>query len=363
MTADRGTLAIDGGTPLRDAPWPDAPVVEPVRADAPVEALERAIAERLELEAASVVAVAQADEAYRLALTLAPPAEGAEAVIPCLLEDAAAEAARSTGWTVVPGEVESDTGALSVRGLSRAVGEQTRIAVVGHAFGHPAVMNELAFLADDRQVTLVEDLSGALGASFRGTPVGRLGALAVLAGRPGDPISQGAYLIAPDGAAAAAARARRTAPPPEDAARLALAQVRALDEELTHRRHLAWELTFGLRGMRGVTAMPHGRWVHHAYPRYVIRLRSLVWKRSLDETIATLRAEGVPCERACGPPLHTLPWVQAALPDDARVADDVFSAAGRLPGELISLPLHSGLTSKDMDQVTAALRKVEAKST
>jgi dTDP-4-amino-4,6-dideoxygalactose transaminase len=143
---------------------------------------------------------------------------------------------------------------------------------------------------------------------------------------------------------------------------MALAQVRGLDEELEHRRHLAWELTFGLRGMKGAAAMAHGRWVHHAYARYVIRLRSVVWKRSIEDTVAALRAEGIPVEPACGPSLHTDPAILGPLGDDVRVGDDVFPVAARLPRELIALPLHAGLTSKDMDTVAAAIRKVEAHS-
>lgn len=360
---EHGTLAIDGGTPLRAAPWPSEPTVAPAREDAPVEAVERAIAQRLELHPGAVVAVAQPAEAFRLAFSVVGTGAGGEAVIPCLLEDEAAEVARTAGWTVVPGEVEADTAALSVRGLARAASDRTRLAVVGHAFGHPAVMNELAFVASNRGFALVEDLSGALGGISHGVAVGRFGTVRVLTGRAGDPLTHGAYVIVPEEAAAERVRSARTSPPAEEAARHALSQVLGLEAELTHRRQLAWELTFGLRGMRGLAAMPHGRWVRHAYPRYVIRLRSLVWKRPIEETVDALRAEGIPCERASGPSLHSEPWVRAALADDPRLADDVFPAASRLPGELIAIPLHGGLTSREMDQVAAALKKVEAKST
>src|SRR5690606_27985284 len=135
-------------------------------------------------------------------------------------------------------------------------------------------------LASDRDVALIEDISGALGASFRGAPVGRWGAAAVLVGRTALPISQGACVIVADEASAPRLRAS-VGTPDLEAARLALAELRRLDTTLEHRRHLAWELTFQLRGLRGVAPLPHNRWVRHAYARYVVRLRSLVWKRSL----------------------------------------------------------------------------------
>ena len=54
--------------------------------------------------------------------------------------------------------------------------------------------------------------------------------------------------------------------------------------------------------------------------------------------------------------------ILGALPGDVRVGEDVFPIAARLPGELIALPLAGDLTSKDMDQVADALRKIEARS-
>jgi dTDP-4-amino-4,6-dideoxygalactose transaminase len=161
-----------------------------------------------------------------------------------------------------------------------------------------------------------------------------------------------------------AARGRAAAAPlAEDIARTALAELRRIDEELEARRQLAWELTLNLRGSRALVAMPHGRWIRHAYTRYVVRTRGLFWKRSLDETIETLRGEGVACGPACGAPLHLDVAVLAALPGDARLEAERFTAATTLAGELIAIPLHSGLTSRDMVDLARILRHVEERST
>lgn len=361
MTDEPAPFAIDGGTPARSAPWPQPIEVTPATDGDPVAVFEATLAERLDLHAGAVVMCGTPDEAYRAALSLVQPGERNEVVVPALLERDGAEAARDLGWTVVPGEVDADTAALSVRGIARAMGDRTAMALVRHPFGHPAVMGEIDRLARERGLLVVEDVSGALGASFRGTPVGRLGAAAVLVGREGDPITRGAAVVLPDASVAARVRSER-AEPSEDGARVALAELRALDDVLTQRRQLAWELTFRLRGLRGVAALPHNRWVRHAYSRYVVRLRGLVWKRSLAETIDALRAEGIPCEPACDEPLHLDPVILQPLSGDVRVGEDVFPTATRLPGELIAIPLAGELTSKDMDDVAAALRKIEART-
>jgi hypothetical protein len=109
--------------------------------------------------------------------------------------------------------------------------------------------------------------------------------------------------------------------------------------------------------------MRHGRWVRHGYDRYVVRLRSILWKRSLADTVEALRAEGIPCATALEPSLHGDVDVRAVLgEDDARLSEQHFAAASQLPGELIAIPLGAATTT-DMSDVGAALRKVAAAST
>jgi len=295
---------------------------------------------------------------------------GGEVVVPALLGSPLAAAAREVHATVVPGEVETDIAALSARGLARALSDATSAVAVVHAFGHPAAMTELQALTTQFNVPIVEDASGALGARYRGRAVGTLGAAAVFALGSGHAVTAGAarlqtraaMLVLPDPARAEAGQRARFVTGgrlDDESAAVALAELRALPEELEARRQLAWELTFALRGMKAVVGMPHSRWVRHAYDRYVVRIRSMLWKRSLEETVAAIRAEGIPCEVACPPSLHLDPAVRAPLGEDERIQEMHMAVAERLPRELIAFPLHRGLTSKDMDDIAQVLRKIE----
>ena len=366
-------LAIDGGSALRDEPWPDAPTFEAADDASPVSVLEAEFAAVLSVAPAGVHAYGSHTGAYESAVMVAG-VTGGEVVVPALLGRGLAAAARNVKARVVPGEVETDIAALSARGLQRALSAETSAVGVAHAFGHPAAMTEIAAIAQQAGVPLIEDCSDALGAAFRGTPVGTFGVASVFAFGAGHAVTAGyprlqtraAILVVPDAAAdparadlAQRARFVTGARLDEASAAVALAELRALPATLEARRQLAWELTFNLRGMRAVVGMPHGRWVHHAYDRYVVRLRSLLWKCSLEDTVAAIRAEGVPCEIAAGPSLHLDAAVRAALPDDPRLSEEHLAAAGRLPSELIAIPLHANLTSKDMDEVAQVLRKVE----
>ena len=202
---------------------------------------------------------------------------------------------------------------------------------------------------------------------YRRRPTGLLGTIGLFAFGDSHLLSgDGAILTAADPALAARLRNerdRRGAGIAEPDARLALAELRVADEELAIRRQLAWELTFDLRAMKALGGMPHSRWVAHGYDRYVVRVRSLIWKRPVEEAVAVLNAEGIPCSVALGRSLHLDPDVRRALGEDERLEDDGFPVARRLPGELVAIPLHGGMTDLEVADIATALAKLEAAAT
>jgi dTDP-4-amino-4,6-dideoxygalactose transaminase len=127
---------------------------------------------------------------------------------------------------------------------------------------------------------------------------------------------------------------------------------------------VAWEITLALRRRRAITGMAHGRWVRHGYDRYVLRLRGLLWRRGIEETVAALRAEGIPCEPAFGRPLYLDERVREALgSEEVRLAPEAFAIAERLPQEWIAVPLSAAMRQREVDDLVAAVEKVERAST
>lgn len=359
------TLAIDGGAPVRTEAFPERPPVAPADEADAIAALEAEFAMYLGT-GAEAVACRDGATAYALAIEAIGISEG-EAVLPALAASAATAAARTAGLTVVPAEVEAESVDLGTRGLARAAGDQTRVVFASHAFGHPFAAAELQRVLEPRGLPLIEDASAALGGAYRLRPTGLLGTVAIFAFGGSHLLSGGgAILVATDAGLVARlrdARDQQGAGTEDAAARLALAQLRVADEELEVRRQLAWELTFDLRGMKALGGMPHSRWVVHGYDAYVVRVRALLWKRPIEEAVAALNAEGIPCRAALGPSLHLDPAIRAALGEDERLEDDGFPVARRLPGELIALPLHGGMTDREIADIAAALAKIEAATT
>lgn len=363
-------LAIDGGSPVRESPLPPETPPQPATDAEPAAALEREIAAMVDDPPEAVIACRDRAEAVRLALGAALDGrEGGvgsgELIVPALLGGHWADAAFDAGLTPVPAEIDGETLTLSARGLARAAGEATVAAVAVHAFGHPPPFREIARIAEQQGVTVIEDASGALGAAFRDRPAGSLGAVSIVAFAHGGVVSgggDGAVVIVRERPAAVVAR-ESAAPIDEQTARIALAELRRGPEVLHARGQLAWHLTYELRATRGVSAMAHGRWVTHAYDRYLVRLSSLLWRRSIEDSIEALRAEGVACERATGEPLHLNKRVAAALgPDDARMQGGQFASAAKARSEFVAIPLSCEATVADMNDIAAALAKLAAAS-
>ncbi len=360
-------LAVDGGSAVRSAPFPAQEAPAPAEDGRPLEAFESELAAFVGGERVAIACASHAD-ALRLAFR-ATALEDCEVVVPALRAEPVARALLAAGLVPVPAEVDPETANLAVTGLARATGERTRAVVVTHAFGHPAAMPELTALAGSGELAVIEDMSDALGASHRRVAAGGLGRVAalgfgaahLLTGGEG---GEGGAVIVDTEAAAEVRRWRDAAggEPAEASLRVALSELRGAKEALTVRREAAWHLTYELRGVRGLAVMRHGRWIRHGYDRYVVRLRSMLWQRSLEETVEALRAEGIPCAPALGSSLHGDAAVRAALgEDDPRLGEQHFAAASQLPAALIAIPLGAATTT-DMNAVAGALRKVAAAS-
>lgn len=361
MTADTAQpLAIDGGPPVRTAAWPVDLPLEPASDRDPAAALAAGLASWLEIDSGRVALFGGWEAAAAAALEAATGGSdgpGGELLIPALAGDAWAEAAQRAGLTAIPVEVDAETGAIAPRAVADAIAASSsiRAVVAAHPFGHPAALTELERVIRSHGLPVVEDATSALGASERGRPAGTSSAAGLFRlGVTGDASAPFALVTPRDGA------------PAEEldgmVALRALSWLRAEPEALAVRRRVAWELTFGVRGMRGVAGMHHGRHVRVAYHQYIVRLRRIVWKRPLDETLAALRAEGIACEAAFPEqPLHARASVRSAVGEhDPRLASDHFTVAERLPDEWIALPLAAASTQREADDAVAALRKIEA---
>ncbi len=125
-----------------------------------------------------VIAVNNGTTAFRLTLQTLDLNVGDEVILSPFAPVAAAELVRAAG--AVPRFVDvSEQGLhLNFERLPLAITERTRAILVSHVSGLPAEMDEIRAIADRHRLTVIEDASQALLATYRHQMVGGLGDVA-----------------------------------------------------------------------------------------------------------------------------------------------------------------------------------------
>ncbi|HET7486287.1 MAG TPA: DegT/DnrJ/EryC1/StrS family aminotransferase [Acidimicrobiales bacterium] len=131
---------------------------------------EQAVAERV--GAAHGVALTSCTTALHLALVVLGLGPGDEVVVPSLSFIATANAARYVGATPVFADVDAATQNLTPATIEAVLTPATRAVVVVHQGGCPADLDAIHALCGPRGVAVVEDAACAIGATYRGAPIG-----------------------------------------------------------------------------------------------------------------------------------------------------------------------------------------------
>lgn len=138
-----------------------------------------------------------------------PP--GSEIVVPALTFWVVPELARVAGLKVVFADVDPSTFTLDPAALERAITPSTRAVVPTHLYGLPCDMEAISAIAARHNVRVIEDCAHALGATWRGRPVGTLGDAGFFSFQTLKPLNCYGGGMALVGDAALASRVRRLA--------------------------------------------------------------------------------------------------------------------------------------------------------
>ena len=172
-----------------------------------VAAFEQAVAGRV--GAAEGVAVSSCTAALHLALVLLGVGPGDEVVVPSLSFIATANVAVEAGAVPVFADVDPSTLNLTPESVERALTPRSRAVIVVDQAGTPADLDAIGEVCGRAGVPMVEDAACALGATYRGRPVGGGGGLAALSFHPRKVITTGEGGMLLTGDPALAERARR----------------------------------------------------------------------------------------------------------------------------------------------------------
>ncbi len=357
-----GQLALDGGTPMRTAPFPAWPIWDERDEQALIETLRSGrwgshantgnvatFCERFAAyqDAQHGVAVTNGTAALEVALRGVGIQPLDEVIIPPYTFVATATAVLATGAIPVFCDVLPDTFLIDPADAERKVTPRTRAIIAVHIAGQPADMDGILDVAKRHDLKVIEDAAQAHGASWRGRKVGALGDAGTFSFQSSKNVNagEGGIVVTNDRAladrcwsVANVGRIREGAwyqhevmgfnlRLAEFQGALLLSQLEKLPEQFERRERNARFLDRELAKVPGILPQAHdARVTGHAHHLYVFRYdQSAFGGRDRAWFVKAMHAEGIPVSPGYTTPLYRM----NAVIEERRKWAELARAAGR----------------------------------
>ena len=182
-------LAILGGQPVKETPFPAWPIYDAKEKEALLEVLNSQIwwrtpgTKTLEFEqkfatyhqAKHGIAVTNGTAALEVSMAALGIKPGDEVILPNFTFVATASAVLFTGALPVLVDITPDTYCIDPELAEAAITPRTKAIIVVHMGGHPADMDALIKITQKHHLKLVEDSAHAHGSEWKGQKIGALG--------------------------------------------------------------------------------------------------------------------------------------------------------------------------------------------
>jgi perosamine synthetase len=314
------------------------------------------------------VAVNSGTSALHLAVRAMGLGPGDEVLVPSFTFAASVNALLFEGITPAFLDIEPETYNLDPRDLERKLSPRTRAVMAVDVFGHPVEWDAIGPAAARHGLRIIDDACEALGAEYRGVPVGRFGDAATFAFYPNKQLTtgEGGMLVTDDDRIAELARSLRNQGRAEMgawleherlgynyrldemSAALGVSQMARLESFLDKRAGVAKMYTERLRDLpevRPPVVLPH---VKISWFVYVITLAEGLDR---DAVMRGLETRGVPC-RGYFSPIHLQPYIRGRFGFRGGELPVTEGVARRT----IALPFHNTLAEAEVEHVVSALR-------
>jgi dTDP-4-amino-4,6-dideoxygalactose transaminase len=329
------------------------------------------------------VACASGTAAIHLALRVLDVGPGDDVLVPTLTFVASANPIRYVGATPVLVDSEAETFNLDPDLVVDELDRRARLGLrqpaaieVVDLVGHPAAIEPILAAAERHEVTVIEDASEALGATYvggslAGRHVGTIGRIGCFSFNGNKLVTTGGggMLVTDDEPLARRARhlstqARLPGPAYDHdeigynyrlsnlAAALGVAQLEQLPELLAARRANAAHYDAAIAGITGLRPAPSATWADPSFWLYTATLDPATAALDRDTLLRGMAAVGIEA-RPIWTPLHRTRLYADAPRLGGAVAEGIFASA-------FSLPSSSSLTDAQRDRVVNRLGELLA---
>jgi len=344
-----------------------------------VEEFERAMADFV--GAKEAVAVSSGTAALHAAMYALGISPGDEVIVPAMTFAATANCIVFQGGTPVFVDVAPDTLLIDPEQVKGKITPRTRAVIAVDYTGHPADYDALEAIASEHGVALVADACHALGASYKNRPVGTLADISAFSFHPVKHITtaEGGMITTDDSTLAQKMRTFRNHGITSDhhqrealgswfyemvalgynyrltdlQCALGISQLKKLSSWVNRRQAIArlYNEAFSKQVLVRPLAVKDN--VSNSYHLYVIKIDFAKLPVDRATVFAKLRTEGIGVN-VHYIPVHLHPYYQKKY----GIGPGLCPAAEAAYEQILSLPMHPGLTDQDIDLVCNTIQNV-----
>jgi perosamine synthetase len=413
-------LAINGGVPVRTAPFPRYNTIGAEEKQAAMEVLDSGVlsqylatwspdfyggprVRKLENEWARyfgvkhAVSLNSATSGLYAAVGAAGVGPGDEVIVSPYTMAASATAALVYGAIPVFADIDPDIFCITPQSIRERITPYTKAIVAVDLFGHPADMDEIMQIAREYDLKVIEDAAQAPGALYRSRYAGALGDLGVFSlnyhktihtGEGGvvvtdnDELAERLQLIRNHAEAVVKNKGVQNICNligfnyrlPEIEAAIACEQLKKLEKLVACRVEAANYLTERLSALPGITPPVTRPGIRHGYYVYAMRYDAAGTGVTRERFVAAVNAEGIPLYRGYVEPIYLQPLYQQRIAFGKNGFPFTYSGyKGRVSYERGICPVtermhfqeliftdicHAGIHNSDLDDMVSAFQKV-----
>jgi perosamine synthetase len=406
-------LAIEGGTPVRQDPFPQSPSYGEEEIEAAVQVLrsgkfsrlsgeevlnfEKEFAQKFGMKHA--VAISSGTAALHTAISMLGIGPGDEVIHTTHSFIGTATPTAHAGAVPIFADIDPRTFNIDPKSIEDKITPRTKAIVPVHLNGCPADMDAIMDIAQRHNLHVIEDCAQAHGAEYKGRMIGTFGIVNMFSFWEDKILTtagEGGMLVSNDDALIRKIKMMQNhGEEPEEGTyfeveRLYLheflgynyrisevqgavgrIQLRQLDDFVERRRNNAHKMTALLSDIEGIISPFEPAEVKHAFYKFIVTLDRNVIETPIQDFVAALRAEGIPSSRRYPTPIHQQPVFVKKVgygfssapfkPPYSAVEPEYGSGlpvAEQLPNDIFRLIMNPVLTDRELEDEAAAIRKV-----
>ena len=330
-------------------------------------------------EAVTTATFIQAAQILLLAMDVHPEDE---IILPAFASEAMTQAVVSVGARPVYADCHPRTLNIATTDIEACVTPRTRAIIATSVFGNPAGLPQVAALCGLLEIPLIEDVAGGLGATIDGRPAGSFGWASLIDLGPDSVIGcgEGGAIVTSDERLAQRCETLRngenleTIRKPDEhpgplgmrchltdiQAAIVLSQIDRLNDIIESRATVAASYTQRLAGISDIVVPTVDPGTTLGWPAFVIRLDESYGSEDRKEIVSGMERHDIGAATPWPlPPQQPQVASRLDLPTDRQE----WPVAEYVSQRSIALPMHGGLTDRDVGLVTQTLELMMQRTT